>query len=117
MKKLIYLVSLSTSILFSAVASAQDIPFVGERYFSISYFHVEKKKKIDALGNTSIKTCGNAGCSWNYRGKHKTLIPLGDGIYAKLTSSRIYFTNSKGKLLDDCNAGNIYKKGCVTSYY
>lgn len=107
------------TVIFTALPMsifAKDLPFIGEKYFYNYSSHAETTAKIDEAGNTSIKSCGNAGCSTDYHGKYKKIISLRNGVYVKLTSSHVFFTDSKGKLLRDCNGGNIYKTGCIVSY-
>ena len=77
---------------------AKGLPFVGEKYFYNYPFHTETTVKIDRSGNISIKGCGNAGCRFDYRGKYKEIVPLGNGVYVKLMPSYIYFTNSNVRI-------------------
>lgn len=117
MKKSYITVALIACAAFSANAFAKDLPFIGERNFYIQSFHLNAVIKISKNGSTTITGCGNTSCPELYRGKFKTLIPLGDGVYVKLMPpSHVYFTDSKGKLLRDCHGGGIYKTGCITNY-
>lgn len=105
MKKLILTL---TALAISLPALAQDLPFVGERLFSMGDGAREITIKIAKNGTTTIKEHSNTGIATLYQGKYQTHLPIKyEGkitSYYQIKGDKVHRLNRQKQLATGCFA-------------
>lgn len=112
MKKLILTLTTLTALAIATPAFAKsNLPFVGERLFSMGYGQVEHTINIKKDGTTTITAHSqHTGSSVDYQGKYKAYMPYKENGkiagYYHIKGDDIYRLDKNKKVLIECGNGS-----------